>query len=137
MAVHFRALRLPDGGATGRPAGAPSAFAGGNHTDRLGVWQHPVRHAIGDEMRERPDDPTGYDAHDGLRALAGPVDEDLSYSGPGTGHAGDHHGWPLSGALLPGGVDHTTAAVGAGSLGLALLGIGGVVKRRRCGTSTR
>jgi MYXO-CTERM domain-containing protein len=33
-------------------------------------------------------------------------------------------------AYLPGGVDHTTAAVGGGSLGLVLLGIAGAFKRR-------
>ena len=69
-------------------------------------------------MSERPDQPAGHDAHEGLRAFD-------------DGRAGDHHEGPLPGALLPGGVDHTTAAVGPGGLGVALLGIGGVLRRRR------
>jgi hypothetical protein len=36
----------------------------------------------------------------------------------------------LPDAYLPGGVDHTTFAVGGGSLGLVLLGIAGAFKRR-------
>jgi hypothetical protein len=102
-----------------------------DHTNRLGVWHHPVRDGSGDEMSERADEPAGYGAHNGLRALDGPADEELAYSGPGNGHAGDRHEGSLPSVHLPGGVDHTTVAVGAGSLGLALLGISGIFKRRR------
>jgi MYXO-CTERM domain-containing protein len=73
--------------------------------------------------------PAGGDADELLRALDGPADEDLEFSGPGDGEGADERALPE--ASLPGGVDHTTAAVGGGSLGLVLLGIAGAFTRRR------
>lgn len=71
------------------------------------------------------DEPT-----EGLHALDGPADHELAFSGPGDGVGRDEDRvMPDTG--LPGGVDHTTAAVGAGSVGLVLLGIAGIFKRRR------
>jgi hypothetical protein len=77
-------------------------------------------------MPSGPDDP-GRGPADGLRALEGPADHELVLSGP-DGEGGD--GRPMPDGSLPGGVDHTTAAVGAGGLGLVLLGIAGAFKRR-------
>lgn len=74
--------------------------------------------------------PSGHDGIEGLGALDGPADEDLEFFGPG-GAVDGLDGRGLPDASLPGGVDHTTAAVGAGSIGLVLLGIAGVFKRRR------
>lgn len=74
------------------------------------------------------DEPTT-SATEGRDPLAGPRDEDLVLTGPG-----DEVVDPASldaASDLPGGVDHTTAAVGAGSLGIALLGLAGVLRRRR------
>jgi hypothetical protein len=82
-------------------------------------------------MAPAPEGPDGDGALEGLRGLDGPADEDLEFSGPGVGVADDIGGRGLPDTSLPGGVDHTTAAVGAGSIGLVLLGIAGVFKRRR------
>jgi hypothetical protein len=77
-------------------------------------------------MASRRDRPTGPADHEGLRALDGPVDDALEYSGPG----GDGEDPMFPDQRLPGGLDHTTAAVGGGTLGLVLLGIAGAFKRR-------
>jgi hypothetical protein len=78
-------------------------------------------------MSQPPTGPGGHDpADDALRALDGPADEDLVFSGPG-----DADPRLLADPSLPGGVDHTTAAVGAGSIGLVALGIAGAFQRRR------
>jgi hypothetical protein len=80
-------------------------------------------------MTVRPDEPAGQVPPEGLRALDGPADHELGFSGPGDDDGPDDE-LPMSDAYLPGGVDHTAAAVGGGSLGLVLLGIAGVFKRR-------
>lgn len=74
------------------------------------------------------DEPDGSIFDDRLRALDGPADDELEFSGPGLGGEGDNP--LLTDPHLPGGVEHTTAAVGAGALGMVLLGIAGVFKRR-------
>ena len=80
-------------------------------------------------MPSRPDEHAGRESLEGLRALDGPEDHELEFSGPGHENGrDDEHLMPD--ASLPGGVDHTTAAVGGGSLGLVLLGIAGAFKRR-------
>jgi hypothetical protein len=77
--------------------------------------------------------PTPTDGNGGsppdLRALDGPPEDELEYAGPGEGGDGIDAAAPDT-ALLPGGVDHTTAAVGGGTVGMVLLGIAGVFKRR-------
>jgi hypothetical protein len=80
-------------------------------------------------MTSRPDEPAGREPPEDLRALDGPADHELEFSGPGDddGHDSEHL---MPDAHLPGGVDHTTAAVGGGSLGLVLLGVAGAFKRR-------
>jgi hypothetical protein len=80
-------------------------------------------------MTSRADEPAGRKPPEGLRALDGPADHELGFFGPGDddGHDSER---PMPDAHLPGGVDHTTAAVGGGSLGLVLLGIAGAFKRR-------
>jgi len=60
-------------------------------------------------------------------ALDGPEDDELEFTGPGL--AGNDE-WFVADPHLPGGIDHNTAAVGAGALGIILLGITGVLKRR-------
>jgi MYXO-CTERM domain-containing protein len=91
---------------------------------------------------QRPaDEPTHHEPDEILHALDGPADQDLHLSGPrgdGTAEPDEpllpDHDLPdhdLPDHDLPGGVDHTTAAVGAGGGGLALLGIAGFFKRRR------
>jgi hypothetical protein len=75
------------------------------------------------------EDPAEQEPPEGLGALDGPADHDLEYSGPGDGHEGDRERL-LPDPSLPGGLDHTTAAVGGGSVGLVLLGIAGAFKRR-------
>ncbi|MFO7778566.1 MAG: hypothetical protein R6V28_09455 [Nitriliruptoraceae bacterium] len=82
-------------------------------------------------MPARPDEPTRPDGLDGLDGLQGPVDDDLVLSGPGDDGATGADGRHLADGSLPGGLDHTTAAVGAGGVGVALLGLAGVLKRRR------
>ncbi len=67
--------------------------------------------------------------HESSRGLDGPADDELELSGPGDEDADD--GRLMPDAYLPGGVDHTTAAVGAGGLGLVLLGVAGFFKRRQ------
>jgi hypothetical protein len=79
-------------------------------------------------MPAGPDGPDGRETAEGLRALDGPEEHELELSGPG--HDGRDDELQLPSVYLPGGVDHTTAAVGGGSLGLVLLGIAGVFKRR-------
>jgi hypothetical protein len=79
-------------------------------------------------MPTGPDDLPERGATDGLGALARPAEHDLEYHGPGDGTDRDER--LLPDPYLPGGVDHTTAAVGAGSAGLILLGVAGVFKRR-------
>jgi hypothetical protein len=74
------------------------------------------------------DEHGGHDGAEGLGALDGPADEELEYFGPG--HEADDAEPPVATSDLPGGVDHTTAAVGGGALGMVLLGIAGVFKRR-------
>jgi hypothetical protein len=80
-------------------------------------------------MSSRTDEPAGRESPEGLRALDGPEDHELEFSGPGDGNGRDDERL-MPDACLPGGVDHTTAAVGGGSLGLVLLGIAGAFKRR-------
>jgi hypothetical protein len=80
-------------------------------------------------MPSRPDEHAGRESLEGLRALDGPEDHELECSGPGHGNGRDDERL-MPDAYLPGGVDHTTAAVGGGSLGLVLLGIAGAFKRR-------
>jgi hypothetical protein len=79
----------------------------------------------------RPGEPTRPGASDGIDGLGGPAEEDLELSGPGddgpTGADVRH----LPDGSLPGGIDHTTAAVGADGVGVAMLGIAGALKRRR------
>jgi hypothetical protein len=75
------------------------------------------------------DEPGQREIDERLRALDGPADDDLELSGPGLGGTGGDEPLPVD-PRLPGGVDHTTAAVGAGALGIVLLGITGVFKRR-------
>ena len=65
-----------------------------------------------------------------LADLQGPTEEDLVLSGPDGERAGVDPGQPPDGSL-PGGIDHTTAAAGAGGVGIALLGLLGVLTRRR------
>jgi hypothetical protein len=77
-------------------------------------------------MTSGPEEPIG---HEALRSLDGPADDDLEYSGPG--HDGTEPVLPASDPAFPGGVDHTTAAAGAGALGIVLLWLVGLVKRRR------
>jgi hypothetical protein len=84
---------------------------------------------MGGGMPAGPEGPDGRETAEGLRALDGPEDHELELSGPGDDHGRDDERL-LPSADLPGGVDHTTAAVGGGSLGLVLLGIAGVFKRR-------
>jgi hypothetical protein len=84
---------------------------------------------VGSGMPSRPDQPAGRESLEGLRALDGPEDHELEFSGPGGENRRDDQR-PLPDTYLPGGVDHTTAAVGGGSLGLVLLGIAGAFKRR-------
>ena len=79
-------------------------------------------------MPARPDEPT---RPDGLDGLQGPVDDDLVLSGLGDDGATGADQRHLADGSLPGGLDHTTAAVGAGGVGVALLGLAGVLKRRR------
>jgi hypothetical protein len=79
-------------------------------------------------MMSRTDEPAGREPSEGLRALDGPADHELELSGPGDDDGPDEHLMPD--AYLPGGVDHTTAGVGGGSLGLVLLGVAGAFKRR-------
>jgi hypothetical protein len=76
-------------------------------------------------MTSGPDEPIG---HEALRSLGGPADDDLEYSGPGDEV---EPVLPAPDSTFPGGVDHTTAAAGAGALGIVLLWLVGVVKRRR------
>lgn len=77
-------------------------------------------------MARRPDEePTERELPAGVGALEGPAEHELEYTGPGD--ARDERLAPD--ASLPGGVDHTTAAVGAGGIGLVLLGIAGVFTR--------
>jgi hypothetical protein len=83
----------------------------------------------GGGMPSRPDEPAGGESLEGLRALDGPEDHELEFSGPGEENGRDEERL-MPDAYLPGGVDHTTAAVGGGSLGLVLLGIAGAFKRR-------
>jgi len=59
------------------------------------------------------------------------VDDDLVLSGPGDDDPTGAVEGRLADGPLPGGLDHTTAAVGAGGVGVALLGFAGVLKRRR------
>jgi hypothetical protein len=80
-------------------------------------------------MPSRPDEPAGHEPLEGLRALDGPDDHELEFSGPGDENGRDDERL-MPDTYLPGGVDHTTAAVGGGSLGLVLLGIAGAFKRR-------
>jgi hypothetical protein len=80
-------------------------------------------------MPSRPEEPARRASVEGLRALDGPEDHELEFSGPGDDD-GRHDERPMPDTGLPGGVDHTTAAVGGGSLGLVLLGIAGAFKRR-------
>lgn len=82
-------------------------------------------------MTARPGGPTRPGASDGLDGLGAPTDEDLELSGPGDDGATGTDGRHLPDGSLPGGIDHTTAAVGAGGVGVALLGIAGALKRRR------
>jgi hypothetical protein len=79
-------------------------------------------------MTSRTEEPAGREPPEGLRALDGPADHELEFSGPGDDGRDDDQ--LLADAHLPGGVDHTTAAVGGGSLGLVLLGVAGAFKRR-------
>lgn len=80
-------------------------------------------------MASEPDEPVGGEPTVGWGALGGPADHELEFSGPGEGRGrGDDRLTPDP--YLPGGVDHTTAAVGAGSVGLVLLGVAGLLKRR-------
>jgi hypothetical protein len=74
-----------------------------------------------------PDEPAQDEVRERLRGLDGPGDDELEFSGPGLRGGDDQL---LPDPDLPGGVDHTTAAVGAGALGIVLLGIAGVFKRR-------
>jgi hypothetical protein len=74
------------------------------------------------------DEPDQSEIDQRLRALDGPADDELELSGPGLDGVGDER--LVMDPHLPGGVDHTTAAVGAGALGMVLLGIAGVFKRR-------
>jgi hypothetical protein len=80
-------------------------------------------------MPSRADEPAGSQSPEGLRALDGPEEHELEFSGPGDDN-GRNDERLMPDAYLPGGVDHTTAAVGGGSLGLVLLGIAGACKRR-------
>ena len=57
--------------------------------------------------------------------------DDLVLSGPGDDGATGVDERRLADGSLPGGLDHTTAVVGAGGVGEALLGLAGVLKRRR------
>lgn len=79
-------------------------------------------------MPARPDESTRPDGVDGLQ---GPVDDDLVLSGPGDDRATGADERRLADETLPGGLDHTSAAVGAGGVGVALLGLAGVLERRR------
>jgi MYXO-CTERM domain-containing protein len=93
------------------------------------VWQDAVSDRIGGgKMGERRDGPPEDALPEGLGSLDGPADEDLAFSGPGDAEGVDRRLLPDS--FLPGGVDHTTAAAGAGGLGLVLLGIAGAFTRR-------
>jgi hypothetical protein len=83
----------------------------------------------GGAMPSRPDEPAGRESPEGFRALEGPQDHELEFSGPGDENGRDDERL-MPDAYLPGGVDHTTAAVGGGNLGLVLLGIAGAFKRR-------
>jgi MYXO-CTERM domain-containing protein len=83
------------------------------------------------EMDPRPDEPIRTGADNSLRALEGPAEEDLELSGPGDGDGAGTDERLMRDRSLPGGVDHTTAVVGAGGMGLALLGIAGAIRRRR------
>lgn len=82
-------------------------------------------------MDPRPDEPLPTDASDSLHALEWPADEDLELSGPGDGAAAGSDRRLVPDPSLPGGVDHTTAAVGAGGVGLTLLGLAGAGRRWR------
>jgi len=82
-------------------------------------------------MDPRPDEPIRKRADGSLHPLDGPADEDLELSGPSDGAATGADERFVPDRSLPGGVDHTTAAVGAGGIGLALLGIAGAIKRGR------
>jgi hypothetical protein len=83
----------------------------------------------GGAMPSRPDEPAGRESPEGFRALEGPQDHELEFSGPGDASGRDDERL-MPDAYLRGGVERTTAAVGGGSLGLVLLGIAGAVKRR-------
>jgi hypothetical protein len=78
-------------------------------------------------MIERAEEPR---VTSGLHRLDGPADEDLAFTGPGDDHAEGRHDRPLSDTFA-GGVDPNTAAIGAGGLGIALLGLLGILERRR------
>jgi hypothetical protein len=82
-------------------------------------------------MPSRADEPVGREPLEALGALDGPADHELEFFGPGEEDGRDDDLRLVPDAHLPGGVDHTTAAVGGGSLGLVLLGITGAFKRLR------
>lgn len=78
-------------------------------------------------MTDETDGTHRADAGDG--GARGHGEDDLVFRGPGEALRPD--GLPWADSELPGGVGHTTAAAGVGGAGLALLGLAGIVSRRR------